>query len=104
MLTILLETEVVALAHLCSENSLQMVGEVYGIFESTTFIIIQELCQVVSKCLEPLVFIKPIALKFKQMILKFQVLHHIPYIIRANDTHVLIIVLSIDHTYYRCQK
>jgi len=39
------------------------------------------------------------------MILKFQVLHHIPYIIRANDTtHVLIIVFSIDHTYYRCQK
>ncbi len=93
------------MAHLCSENSLQMVGEVYGILEITTFIIIQELCQVVSKCLEPIVFIKPIALRFKQMILKFQVLHHIPYIIRANDTiHVLIIVLSIDHTYYCCQK
>jgi hypothetical protein len=53
-----LETKVVVLAYLCSENSLQMVGEVYGILESTTLIIIQELCQVVYKCLEPLVFIK----------------------------------------------
>jgi hypothetical protein len=66
ILVIPLETKVVgALAHLCSGNSLQMVGEVYGIVESIASIIVCEFCEGVSKHLKPFVFMKPIDIRIK---------------------------------------
>jgi hypothetical protein len=104
ILAIPLETRVVvALARIGSGNSLQMVGEVYGITKNTISIIVQEFCEIISRHLKPIVFVKPTYTRIKQMISKFEVLHHIPYIIIAIDvTHIPIIAPSIDPTSYHC--
>jgi len=105
-LAIPLETKVaIALAHIGSGNSLQMVGEVYGNTKSTISITVREFCEVVSRHLKPIIFMKPANIRIKQMISKFEVLHHIPYIIRVIDvTHIPIIAPSIDPTSYHCRK
>ncbi len=105
-LTISLETRVVvALAHLGSGKFLQMVGEVYGIAKNTTSIIVQKFCEIVSRHLKPIAFMKLTTIRIQQMISKFEALHHIPYIIGTIDgNHILIIVPFTNLGSYHCRK
>jgi hypothetical protein len=68
---------VMALAKLGSGNSLQMCGEVYGIIENTTFIIMKEFCVTIQKHLKPLVIPKLTKNKIKEITIGFECLHGI---------------------------
>jgi hypothetical protein len=86
-----------ALARLGSGNSLQMCGEVYGIVESMTSIIVKEFCVAIQKHLKPLVIPKLTRNKIKKITIGFECLHGIPYIIGAIDnSHVPIIAPKVD--------
>jgi len=66
ILTISLETKVVVvLACLGNGKFLQMVGKVYGITKSTTSIIVKKICEVVSRHLKPIIFMKPTTIRIK---------------------------------------
>ncbi len=105
ILTISLETKVVVLACLGNGKFLQMVGEVYGITKSTASIIVQKVCETISRHLKPIIFMKPTTIRIKRMISKFEALHHIPYIVETIDnTHILIIVPFTNLGSYHCRK
>jgi len=86
------------LARLGSGYSLQMCGEVYGIVESTTSIIVREFCVAIQKHLKPLVILKLTRNKIKEIAISFECLHGIPYILSAIDLkcHVPIIAPKVD--------
>jgi DNA replication protein DnaD len=56
-----------ALAKLGSENSLQMCKEIYGMIKSMTLIIIKEFCATIKKHLKPLMILKLIKNKIKEI-------------------------------------
>jgi hypothetical protein len=80
--SILVEARVaMVLARLGNGNSLEMCGEVYGIVESTTSIIVKEICAAIRKDLKPLVIPKLIENKIKEITIGFERVHGIPYIL-----------------------
>jgi len=69
---------VMAIARLGSGNSLQMCGEVYGIVESMTSIIVREFYVAIQKHLKPVVLPKLTKNKIKKITIGFECLHGIP--------------------------
>lgn len=61
-----------ALARLGSGNSLQMVGELYGVVENTTSIMVREFCEAIREHLKPRCFLKPTAAQLKQMLMNLK--------------------------------
>ncbi len=89
------------LARLGNGNSLQMCGEVYGIAESTTSIIMREFCVTIRKHLKPLVIPKLTRNKIKEITIGVECLHGILYILGAIDgSHVPIITPKVDPKSY----
>jgi hypothetical protein len=103
---ILVEARVaMVLVRLSNEFFLQMCGEVYGIVESTTSIIVREFCVAIRKHLKPLVIPKLTRNKIKDFIIGFERLHGIPYILGAIDgSHVPIITPKVNPKSYYYQK
>jgi len=101
-----IETKVVmAFAQLGNENYLQMCGKVYGIVESTTLITVRELCSTIKNHLKPLVIPKLTKDKIKKIIVGFESLHGIPYILGAIDgNHIPIVAPKVDPKSYYCRK
>jgi hypothetical protein len=88
---------VMDVARLGNGNSLQMCGEVYCIVESKTSIIVREFCGAIQKNLKPLVIPKLTKNKIKGIIIGFECLHGIPYILGAiNNSHVPIIAPKVN--------
>ncbi len=93
------------LERLGNENSLQMCGEVYGIVESTTSIIVREFCVAIKKHLKPSVRPKLTRNKIKEITIGFECLHGVPYILGAiNGSYVPIITPKVDPKSYYYQK
>jgi hypothetical protein len=96
---------IMAFARLGSGNSLQMCGEVYGIVESKTLIIVREFCVAMKKNLKPLMILKLTRNKILKITIGFECLHGIPYILGAIDVnHVLVIAPKVDPRSYYYQK
>jgi hypothetical protein len=88
-----------------SGNSLQMCGEVYGIAESTTSIIVREFIATIKKHLKALVIPNLTRNKIKEISIGFECLHGNPYILNAiNGNYVPIITPKVDPKLYYCQK
>ncbi len=84
---------------------LQMCGEVYGIAKSTTSIIVRKFYSTIKKHLKPLVIPKLIRDKMKEIIIGFESLHAIPYILGAIDgSHIAIVAFEVNPKSYYCQK
>jgi hypothetical protein len=78
-----------------------MCGEIYVITESSTSMIARELCLTIRKHLKPLVIPKLIKNKIKQIIIGFESLHGISYIIGAiNGNHIPIVAPKVDPKSY----
>jgi hypothetical protein len=60
-----------------SDNALQMCGEVYGMVESTTFIIVKNLCVGMRKHLKPLVIEKLTSNNIRRLTYEFEKLQRI---------------------------
>ncbi len=92
-------------ARLGDEKTLQMCGELYGIVDSTTSIIVNFFGVVVRKHLKPLVMPKLTRNKIKEITTSFEHLHGIPYILGAMDgNHIPIITPKVDPKSYYCLK
>ena len=85
--------------------TLHTLADLYGISKSSASIIVKEVCEGIKSVLRPLVFPKLTLSRMKQIALKFESLHGIPYILRATDgSHILINVPSINLASYYCRK
>ncbi len=92
------------LVQLSSENSLQMCGKVYDIEKSTKSIIVKEFYLAIRLQLKLLVIPKLTRDKIKEIIIGFESLHGIPYILGAIDgNHLPIVAPKVDPKSY-CQK
>jgi hypothetical protein len=93
-----IETKIVmALTQLSSGNSLQMCGEVCDIVENIASITMKEFCSIIRKHLNPLMIPKLTKNKIKKIIVGFESLHGIPYILSAIDgSHIPIVATKVD--------
>ena len=83
---------VVTLTRLSTGNTLRMYGEIYGLAESTTSIIIREYCKAIKVLVKPLVFPKFNKERIQIIVSEFEKLRNILYIIGVVDgSHVPII-------------
>ena len=100
------ETQVVVtLSRLSTGNTLRMCGEIYGLAESTTSIIVRECCEAIKVLVEPLVFLKLTKERIQIMTSEFEKVRGISYIIGVVDgSHVPIIAPKIDPASYYCRK
>ena len=100
------ETQVaVTLSRLSTGNTLRMCGEVYGLAESTTSVIVMKCCEAIKVLVKPLVFPKFTKERIQNIALEFEKVRGIPYIIGVVDgSHVPIIALKIDPALYYCRK
>jgi hypothetical protein len=84
----------ISLNRLSSGNSLRGCGEIYGIAESTIFVIVREFCAAVEN-----------ASSLQRISSKFEALKGIPFVIGAVDgSHIPIIAPSLDPISYYCRK
>ncbi len=75
--------------------------KVYGIAKSAASIIERELCSTIRKHLKPLMIPKLTKDKIKKIIVGFESLHGIPYILGAIDgSHIPIVALKVDQKSY----
>jgi hypothetical protein len=78
-----------------------MCGKIYGITESSISIVMKELCLAIRKHLKSLVIPKLIKNKIKQIIIGFESLDGIPYILGAiNGNHVPTVAPKVDPKSY----
>ena len=95
----------VTLSRLATGNTLSMIGDLYGIAQSTTSIIVRECCKAIKKHLLPRVIEKLSPQNMKTRAAEFESLQGIPYIIGAIDgSHIPIIAPSRDSPEYYCRK
>jgi hypothetical protein len=74
-----------------------MCGEVYDIAKNITSITMREFCLIIRKHLKPLVIPKLTRNKIKEIIVGFESLHGIPYILSAiNGSHISIVTIKVD--------
>ncbi len=92
------ETKItMAFTRLGSGIFLQMCGKVYGIAKSATSIIMREFYSTIRKHLKPLMIFKLTKNKIKEIIVGFESLHGIPYILGAIDgSHIPIVAPKVD--------
>jgi hypothetical protein len=82
-----------------------MCGKVYDIEKNTRSIIVKEFYLAIRKQLKPLVIPKLTKDKIKEIIVGFESLHVIPYILGAIDgNHIPIVAPKVDPKSYYCQK
>ena len=100
------ETQVaITLSRLSTGNTLRMCGEMYGLVESTSFVIVRKCCEAIRVLLKPLVFQKLTKQRIEAMASEFEELKGIPYIIGAVDgSHIPIIAPKVDSGSYYCHK
>jgi hypothetical protein len=100
---ILVKTQVpIALTSLDSGNTLQMCGEMYGLVESITFIIIKDFYATIRKHLKHLV-IEKLTKSIRRMANEFEEFQGTLYIFGVvNGNHILIIAPLINPTLYCC--
>ena len=95
----------ITLSRLATGNSLQMIGDLFGVGLSTTSIIVRECCKAIRIHLRPLVFKKPTLPWMKEISKGFEALHGIPFILGAIDgSHIPILAPSHDPVAYYCHK
>jgi hypothetical protein len=92
---------VVTLSRLSTENTLRMCGEMFGLVESTTSIIVRKCCEAIKILVKLLVFPK-LTKEWIQIIAPdFEKMRDIPYIIGTVDgSYVPIIASKIDPASY----
>ena len=94
-----------SLNKLSSGNSLHGCAETYGIHESTASIIVREFCAPIEKHLKSLVIEKQSKTTLSRIVVEFEELRRLPYVIGAVDgSHIPIIAPPIDPTSYYCRK
>ena len=100
------ETRVaVTLARLATGNTLSMIGDLYGIAESTASVIVRECCKAIKDQLLPIVVEKMNPEKMKRISTEFEAIRGIPYVIGAIDgSHIPIMSPSKDAPEYYCRK
>ncbi len=95
----------VTLSRLATGHTLMMIGDLFGIGESTTSKIVRDCCEAIRIYLRPLVFKKPTLIRMKKIASEFEALHGIPLILGAIDgSHIPIIAPPHDPTSYYCRK
>lgn len=95
----------VSLCRLGTGNGLLLVGEVFGIANSTASCIVREFCKVVRKHLLKVLVQFPSEVQFRVLVAEFQALHGIPYIVGAIDgSHIPILAPLIGGEDYYCRK
>jgi hypothetical protein len=96
---------VVILARLATSNTLYMIGDLYGIVESTISVIIRECCKAIKDQLLLIVIEKLTSEKMKTISIEFEEIKCIPYVIGAiNDFHIPIVASGKDTLEYYCRK
>jgi hypothetical protein len=84
---------------------LHTLADLCGISRPSASIIVIETCEGIKKLLGPLVFQRLILTRMKQVVVEFESLYGIPYILGAIDgSHIPIIAPSIDPASYYCRK
>ena len=87
----------VTLSRLSIGNTLRMYGEIYGLAQPTTFVIVKNCCEAIKILLKPLVLQKLTKSQIQTIASEFEEVRAIQYIIGAiNGSHVPIIAPKID--------
>ena len=76
---------VVTLSKLSTRNTLRMCGEIYGLVEPTTSIIVRNCYEAIKILLKPLVFQKLTKSQIETIAREFEKVRSIPYIISLVD-------------------
>ena len=85
---------VVVLVMLATCNTLSMIGDLYGIAESTASVIVRECCKAIKEQLLSIVIEKMNPEKMKTISTEFEAIRGIPYVIGAIDGSHISIVAS----------
>ena len=94
-----------SLHRLGSADGLQIIGDLYEIHKNTLSIIVKEFYRAVRKYLQPIFVQTPSELQFRVLVLKFEQLDIIPYIIGAIDvSHIHVLALITNGEDYYCRK
>jgi hypothetical protein len=95
----------IILSQLETDNTLMMVGDLFGLGLDTTSEIVKECCKAIRIHLKPLVLKKPILVWMKPIASEFEALHKILYKLGAiDDSHIPIIAPPYDLVSYYSQK
>ena len=94
-----------SLARLGTGDGLRVIGEVYGVAESTISIIVRDFCKMVRLHLQKIFIQIPNEDKFRVLARDFERLHNIPYIIGPIDgSHIPVLAPVIGGEDYYCRK
>jgi len=77
-----------------------MCGEVYGMVESTTFVIVKDLCVIIRKHLKPLVIKILTSNSIRRLTYEFENFKAYLFFGVVDGNHILITTTPIDSTFY----
>ena len=95
----------ISLSRLGTGNGQLLIGDLYGVAESTVSIIVKEFCKAVRQHLQRILVQIPSESQFRVLAKEFEALHGIPYVVGAIDgSHIPVLAPIYGGEDYYCRK
>ena len=95
----------ISLSRLGTGNGQLLIGDLYGVAESTVSIIVREFCKAVRQHLQRILVQMPSESQFRVLAKEFEALHGIPYVVGAIDgLHIHVLAPIYGGENYYCRK